>query len=306
MLYLVGLGLGDARDITVKGLEVVRNASHVFLEAYTSILTVGKEELEAFYGREVQLADRTVVEQESDVILEHALEQDVAFLVVGDPFGATTHTDLVIRAKERGIAYKVIHNASIMNAVGCCGLQLYNFGETVSIVMWNDDWTPDSFYDKILANKRNKLHTLCLLDIKVKEQTVENMMRGRKVYEPPRYLTANDAIRQILRVPKQREQQCTAMASSSENTETSGVVAGSELVLDEDTICVALARVGWDDQRIIAGKMATVRDADLGAPLHSLVIPGDLHFLEVDMLKQFAVDVDEFVEPSCIRIEQPD
>jgi len=306
MLYLVGLGLGDARDITVKGLEVVRNASHVFLEAYTSILTVGKEELEAFYGREVQLADRTVVEQESDVILEHALEEDVAFLVVGDPFGATTHTDLVIRAKERGIAYKVIHNASIMNAVGCCGLQLYNFGETVSIVMWNDDWTPDSFYDKILANKRNRLHTLCLLDIKVKEQTVENMMRGRKVYEPPRYLTANDAIRQILQVPKQREQQCTAMASASENTAASEVVAGSELLLDEDTICVALARVGWDDQRIIAGKMSTVRDAELGAPLHSLVIPGDLHFLEVDMLKQFAVDVDEFVEPSCTRIEQPD
>lgn len=306
MLYLVGLGLGDARDITVKGLEVVRNASHVFLEAYTSILTVGKEELEAFYGREVQLADRTVVEQESDLILEHALEEDVAFLVVGDPFGATTHTDLVIRAKERGIAYKVIHNASIMNAVGCCGLQLYNFGETVSIVMWNDDWTPDSFYDKILANKRNRLHTLCLLDIKVKEQTVENMMRGRKVYEPPRYLTANDAIRQILQVPKQREQQCTAMSSSSENTEASGVVAGSELVLDEDTICVALARVGWDDQRIVAGKMSTIRDAELGAPLHSLVIPGDLHFLEVDMLKQFAVDVDEFVEPSCTRIEQPD
>jgi len=307
MLYLVGLGLGDARDITVKGLEVVRNAAHVFLEAYTSILTVGKEELEAFYGREVQLADRTVVEQESDVILEHALEQDVAFLVVGDPFGATTHTDLVIRAKERGIAYKVIHNASIMNAVGCCGLQLYNFGETVSIVMWNSDWTPDSFYDKILANKRNKLHTLCLLDIKVKEQTVENMMRGRKVYEPPRYLTANDAIRQILQVTKQRQQQqCTAMSSSAENTETSQELAGSELVLDEDTICVALARVGWDDQRIIAGKMSTVRDAELGAPLHSLVIPGDLHFLEVDMMKQFAIDVDEFVEPSCTRIEQPD
>lgn len=45
MLYLVGLGLGDAKDISVKGLEVVRNASKVYLEAYTSILTVGKEEL---------------------------------------------------------------------------------------------------------------------------------------------------------------------------------------------------------------------------------------------------------------------
>ena len=45
MLYLVGLGLCDATDITVKGLEVVRHASRAYLEAYTSILTVGKEEL---------------------------------------------------------------------------------------------------------------------------------------------------------------------------------------------------------------------------------------------------------------------
>ena len=45
MLYLVGLGLGDAADITVKGLEIVRRADKVFLEAYTSVLTVGKEAL---------------------------------------------------------------------------------------------------------------------------------------------------------------------------------------------------------------------------------------------------------------------
>ena len=45
MLYLVGLGLGDAKDITVKGLEIVRNADFVFLEAYTSILCVGHQVL---------------------------------------------------------------------------------------------------------------------------------------------------------------------------------------------------------------------------------------------------------------------
>ena len=45
MLYLVGLGLGDAKDITVKGLEIVKKADYVFLEAYTSILCVGKEVL---------------------------------------------------------------------------------------------------------------------------------------------------------------------------------------------------------------------------------------------------------------------
>jgi diphthine methyl ester synthase len=42
MFYLVGLGLGDERDITVKGLDVVKKAARVYLEAYTSILLVDK------------------------------------------------------------------------------------------------------------------------------------------------------------------------------------------------------------------------------------------------------------------------
>ena len=47
--------------------------------------------------------------------------------VVGDPFGATTHSDLFIRAREKGIQTRVVHNASIMNAIGCCGLQVFKF-----------------------------------------------------------------------------------------------------------------------------------------------------------------------------------
>ena len=45
MLYLVGLGLADETDITVKGLEVVKKAERVYLEAYTAILLVDKEQL---------------------------------------------------------------------------------------------------------------------------------------------------------------------------------------------------------------------------------------------------------------------
>lgn len=45
MFYLVGLGLGDAKDITVKGLEIVHKCDKVYLESYTSILTVGKDVL---------------------------------------------------------------------------------------------------------------------------------------------------------------------------------------------------------------------------------------------------------------------
>ena len=45
MLYLVGLGLADETDITVKGLDVVKHADRVYLEAYTSILLVDKSKL---------------------------------------------------------------------------------------------------------------------------------------------------------------------------------------------------------------------------------------------------------------------
>ncbi|KAE8610870.1 hypothetical protein XENTR_v10012266 [Xenopus tropicalis] len=177
MLYLIGLGLGDEKDVTVKGLEVIRSCARVYLEAYTSILTVRKETLEEFYGRELILADRETVEQEADEILRDAAVSDVALLVVGDPFGATTHSDLILRAAKAGIQHHVIHNASILTAVGCCGLQLYNFGETVSIVFWTDTWKPESFYDKIRRNRLSGMHTLCLLDIKVKEQSIENLMK---------------------------------------------------------------------------------------------------------------------------------
>lgn len=45
MLYLIGLGLHDVEDITIKGLKIVKKCARVYLEAYTSILGVGKDQL---------------------------------------------------------------------------------------------------------------------------------------------------------------------------------------------------------------------------------------------------------------------
>ncbi|MEE6524917.1 hypothetical protein FKM82_024664 [Ascaphus truei] len=86
----------------------------------------------------------------------------------------------------------------------CPPSQLYNFGETVSIVFWTDTWKPESFYDKIRRNRLNGMHTLCLLDIKVKEQSIENLMKGRKVYEPPRYMTVSQAAKQLVEIVQNR------------------------------------------------------------------------------------------------------
>ena len=42
VFYIIGLGLGDEKDITVRGLEAVRSSSKVYLEYYTSLLGVDK------------------------------------------------------------------------------------------------------------------------------------------------------------------------------------------------------------------------------------------------------------------------
>ena len=52
-------------------------------------------------------------------------------------------------------------------------------------------WRPYSFYDKIRDNVKLGLHTLCLLDIKVKEPTMESLARGKPKYLPPRYMLCN-------------------------------------------------------------------------------------------------------------------
>lgn len=45
MLHVIGLGLGDSTDVTVKGLEIIRMCDRVYLESYTSILSTSLKDL---------------------------------------------------------------------------------------------------------------------------------------------------------------------------------------------------------------------------------------------------------------------
>ena len=110
VLYIIGLGLHDEKDVTVRGLELIKSSDKVFLEAYTSVLSVGKDRLEAYYGREdIVVADRDFVECHAEDIYLPAKEGSVSFLVVGDPVCATTHSDIMIRAREVGVKVEVVH-----------------------------------------------------------------------------------------------------------------------------------------------------------------------------------------------------
>ena len=268
VLYLVGLGLGDEDDITVKGLKIVQQCDLVILEAYTSVLgLVNKERLEDLYRKPIIVADRDTVEtQADDMILQE--DKDVAFLVVGDPLCATTHTDLWLRARQKGIEVRVVHNASIMGAAASSGLSLYNFGQTVSIPFFEDNWKPTSFVPKIEYNLKGSMHTLCLLDIKVKEPDFQAMIKGKTEYLPPRFMTVNTAAQQLLE------------AQELMGGDTS---YGSAL-------CVGMARMGQPTQQIVAGTLEELVKVDMGAPLHSLIICGQVHDLEIEVLKEFLLE----------------
>lgn len=159
-----------------------------------------------------------------------------------------------------------------MNAIGCAGLQLYQYGETVSIPYWTESWKPDSFYDKMKANRDHGLHTLCLLDIKVKEPTLESLMKKKREYMPPKFMSVSEAADQLLQILESKRQQ-----------------GDESLAYDEDTMFVGLARVGHDSQIIVACSLKEMKNCDLGPPLHSLILPiKDLHPIEKEYLQQFS------------------
>ena len=66
---------------------------------------MSKERLESFYKKEIEIAYWETCESEIDKILEEISKskdqtESYSFLVVGDPFCATTHSDLFLRATK--------------------------------------------------------------------------------------------------------------------------------------------------------------------------------------------------------------
>lgn len=247
---MIGIGLNDAKDITVKGLEAVKKCKKVYLESYTSVLQCSANDLEKLYGKKIILADREVVEKKAEsTILKDAKEGDAAFLVVGDVFSATTHTDLKLRAIDAGIKVKVIHNASVLNAIGITGLELYKFGKTTSIPFENKD--VETPYNVLQENKKIRLHTLFLLDLKPKNK---------------KFLTIKDAIEYLLKVEKKN----------------------GKRIFVEETPCVGCARLGSENPAIKFGYAKELLEKDFGKPPYCLIVPGELHFMEEEALERLS------------------
>lgn len=251
-LTFVGLGLWDEKDVSLAGLEAIRRADVVYGEWYTAHLGgATPEKLVAFYGRPIEWLSRDPLEK-GDAILEAARTRDVALLAVGDSMTATTHVDLRVRAAQEGIATRVIHGASIATAAaGLLGLMSYKFGRATTVVFPEGSYFPTSPYDVIRDNRARGLHTLVLMDLRAAES---------------RWMTADVGAQLLARMERER----------------------AEGALPPELEVFALARAGSPEPGVWRGTLEALGKHDFGAPLHTLVVPGSLHFVEEDAVRVLA------------------
>ncbi|HTT26549.1 MAG TPA: diphthine synthase [Thermoplasmata archaeon] len=252
-LWFIGAGLGDDRDLTVRGLEALRRCDRIFAEEYTAVLAKGSlDRLAQAVGHPIERLERDAVESGAAVLQALAGSSRVALLVTGDPFVATTHIALRVEVEAAGHPWRYVPNASVATAAaGLLGLQSYRFGRTVSLPFPAPGFAPTSPLDGIRGNRAQRLHTLVLLDLRPSEGA---------------FLTANEALRLL----GERDPEGT--------------------VLGPDAPVAAVARLGTESARAVYGRRAEVERFDLGPPLHAVVVPAEpLHFEEEAAVRRWRV-----------------
>ncbi|MBC7088977.1 MAG: diphthine synthase, partial [Methanobacteriaceae archaeon] len=114
-------------------------------------------------------------------------------------------------------------------------------------------------YLTIKNNLKYDAHTLILLDIKAEEN---------------KYMNANQGLKYLLKVEEERK----------------------ENIISLDSLAVVLARVGSSNPLIRADRIKKLIVEDFGGPLHCLIIPSKLHFLEAEYLIEIGRAPPEILE----------
>ncbi|MBI2046727.1 diphthine synthase [Candidatus Pacearchaeota archaeon] len=284
MFYLIGLGL-NVKGISIEGLEAVKKCQKVYLESYTVDFPYSVEDLEKELKAGVIKLSREQVESER--FLNDAKQEDIAMLVYGSPLAATTHISLLLKCKKENISYKIIHSASVVDAIAETGLQLYKFGRTASMPKWQRNYKPESFVSIIKENIKIKAHTLLLVDIGMPfseslKQLIEAAERNQKNNVPPHlkrcglqghlFLGCSEIKSSKLRPPSK---ECGFNFGHKENK--------MSLKLDKVVVC---SRMGTKEQDILYNDISKLKKKKVKSPF-CIIIPGELHFIEEEALRRF-------------------
>ena len=208
---------------------------------------------------EFRPAKRWLVEDGNE-ILENAKRKKVVLLSYGDPYIATTHIELRIRAIQEKIKTHSIHaSSSLTSMIGECGLHFYKVGRIATIM--SDMKSLTTPYYVIYKNIIEGNHTVLLLEYN----------QDQKFFLDPK-----DAFSGLMDTEKGQNRH----------------------VIEPSTYAIVASRIGFKDQSITSGKLSTLRKIDFGKPPHTIIITGRLHFTESDALKILGNCIDEPIDNS--------
>ena len=255
MLWFVGLGISGSKSVPSEAAEILADADTVYMEQFTS--PISRSELARIRkrcGGQFKIAKRWMVE-DGTRILKEAKKRKVVLLSYGDPYVATTHTELRARAVGEKIKTRSVHaSSSLTSVIGECGLHFYKIGRIATIMSEAKSLTTP--YYVIYKNIVEGNHTILLLE-----------------YSQDRdfFLDPKDAFEGLIRTEKGQRHN----------------VAGPS------TFAIVASRVGLRNQAVKCGKISSLIKEDFGAPPHTVIIPGRFHFTETDALRALAICLDE-------------
>jgi diphthine synthase len=239
------VGLGIDQSLSLKSLQELSSCDHVYYESYTSP-PINDEVLSQFsdLSEKVEVVKREFVE-DGRKILEVSKKGIAALVCSGDPMVATTHQELRTRAIKEGIETTIIHGSSILCSVsGELGLHSYNFGRIVTMTKEPMQYTA---YNTIYDNLFRGLHTTILLEWDESQNFFLDPKAAIKGLE--------DAERDL-----------------------------RHEVLDASTFVLVASRLGSKDSSVAGLSLEELKTRNLGAPPHVLVLPGKLHYTELESL----------------------
>ena len=137
--------------------------------------------------------------------------------------------------------------------IGECGLHFYKIGRIATIMSEMSLTTP---YYVIYKNIIEGNHTVLLLEYNQDKDF---------------FLDPKEALNELL---------------ETEKGQIRNVISLSSYV-------IVASRVGFKDQKIISGKISSLKKINFGKPPHTIIIPGRLHFTESDALKILGECIDE-------------
>jgi diphthine synthase len=267
MLVFVGLGLEQSP--TLYAIGALKKCDRIFYESYTSP-TVDPDLVsilsESLGGKKIETVARDFVE-DGRKILDLAKSENVTLVCSGDPMIATTHQDLRARAIKAGIETKILHASSILCAVsGELGLSSYSFGRTVTLTRTPIQYTA---YNTVYQNLLRGLHTTLLLEW--------DEASGF-------FLSPKDAVASLIEAEKDLKY---------------GIVTN-------DTILLGASEIGKKEGKpnMMACTFSDATSQEFGTPPITLVVPGKLHFTEIEALTAITGKTEDFFRDNSKNIQR--